>query len=118
MSTDRLGDLLAEYAELEGRLADPAIHSDQAAARRVGRRAAELTQARTDLVAARELASEDPEFAIEAEQLAERIPVIEERLAELLAPRDPNDSKDVILEVKAGEGGEESALFAGDLLRM
>ena len=46
------------------------------------------------------------------------MPVLEERLAELLLPRDPNDAKDVILEVKAGEGGEESALFAGDLLRM
>jgi peptide chain release factor 1 len=128
MSTDRLGTLLEEYAELERRLADPAIHADQAAARRVGRRFAELTpirktsaeleQARADLVAARELATEDPEFAAEAEAFAERIPLIEERLAELLAPRDPNDGKDVILEVKAGEGGEESALFAGDLLRM
>jgi peptide chain release factor 1 len=128
VSTDRLNALLDEYAELERRLADPAIHADQSAARRVGRRFAELTpisktatelhQVRTDLVAARELAAEDSDFAAEAEALAERIPVIEERLAELLAPRDPNDSKDVILEVKAGEGGEESALFAGDLLRM
>jgi peptide chain release factor 1 len=128
LSTDRLTALLEEYAELERRLADPAIHADQMAARKVGRRFAELTpisktaaelhQARTDLIAARELAAEDPDFAVEADALAERIPVIEERLAELLAPRDPNDGKDVILEVKAGEGGEESALFAGDLLRM
>jgi peptide chain release factor 1 len=128
LSTDRLSALLDEYAELERRLADPAIHADQMAARKVGRRfaelspisktAAELNQARTDLIAARELAAEDPDFAVEADALAERIPVIEERLAELLAPRDPNDGKDVILEVKAGEGGEESALFAGDLLRM
>ncbi len=128
MSTDRLGALLEEYADLERRLADPAIHADQSAARRVGRRFAELTpihktaaeldQARGDLSAARELAGEDPSFAGEAQALAERIPVLEERLAELLAPRDPNDAKDVILEVKAGEGGEESALFAGDLVRM
>jgi peptide chain release factor 1 len=128
LSTDRLTALLEEYAELERRLADPAIHADQMAARKVGRRFAELTpisktaaelhHARTDLIAARELAAEDPDFAVEADALAERIPVIEERLAELLAPRDPNDGKDVILEVKAGEGGEESALFAGDLLRM
>ena len=46
------------------------------------------------------------------------LPALEERLAELLIPRDPHDAKDVILEIKAGEGGEESALFAGDLLRM
>src|SRR6266511_3906006 len=112
MSEDRLKALLDEYAELEAQLADPAIHADQVAARRVGRRfaelspiakaAAELAQSRADLIAALEAA----------------LPVIEERLAELLAPRDPDDGKDVILEIKAGEGGEESALFAGDLLRM
>ncbi len=100
MSEDRLKALLDEYAELEARLADPAIHADQNAARKVGRRfaelspiaksAAELAATRADLTAAREL----------------------------LAPRDPDDGKDVILEIKAGEGGEESALFAGDLLRM
>ncbi|OLE28173.1 MAG: peptide chain release factor 1 [Actinobacteria bacterium 13_1_20CM_3_71_11] len=128
MSDDRLKTLLDEYAELEARLADPAIHADQAVARRVGRRfaeltpiakaAAELAQARDDLVAARELAAEDPAFAAETAVLAERLPAIEEKLAELLAPRDPDDGKDVILEIKAGEGGEESALFAGDLLRM
>ncbi len=128
MSTDRLGALLEEYAELERQLADPAIHADQAAARRVGRRFAELTPiyktvtelatARADLVAARELAAEDPAFAQEADALADRIPVLEQRLSELLAPRDPDDAKDLILEVKAGEGGEESALFAGDLMRM
>jgi peptide chain release factor 1 len=128
VSTDRLSALLDEYAELEKRLADPAIHADQNAARRVGRRFAELTpihkaageldQARADLTAARELAAEDAGFAVEAASLETALPALEERLAELLAPRDPSDSKDVILEVKAGEGGEESALFAGDLLRM
>ncbi|MEO3923686.1 peptide chain release factor 1 [Micromonosporaceae bacterium B7E4] len=128
MSGDRLAGLLAEYAELEGRLADPAIHADQATARRVGRRFAELTplhkaageleQARADLAAARELAAEEPSFAVEAELLAAELPALEARLAELLIPRDPHDAKDVILEIKAGEGGEESALFAGDLLRM
>ena len=128
MTVDRLTALLDEYAELEQRLADPAIHADQAAARRVGRRfaelspihkaAGELTQARSDLAAARELAAEDPGFAEEAAAIEATLPALEEKLAELLIPRDPNDGKDVILEVKAGEGGEESALFAGDLLRM
>jgi peptide chain release factor 1 len=128
MSEDRLRTLLDEYAALEAQLADPAIHADQAAARRVGRRFAELTpihkaaaeldQAREDLVAARELAAEDASFGAEAAAFEERLPVLEEKLAELLAPRDPDDGKDVILEIKAGEGGEESALFAGDLLRM
>ncbi|MEU1888731.1 peptide chain release factor 1 [Micromonospora sp. WMMD987] len=128
MSSERLAALLDEYAELEKRLADPAIHADQNTARRVGRRyaelvplhkaAAELEQARADLVAARELAAEEPAFAEEAESIAATLPVLEERLAELLIPRDPHDAKDVIIEIKAGEGGEESALFAGDLLRM
>ncbi|MFI6231908.1 peptide chain release factor 1 [Micromonospora echinospora] len=128
MSSERLATLLDEYAELEKRLADPAIHADQGTARRVGRRyaelvplhkaAGELEQARADLVAARELAAEDPAFAAEAEAIAATLPELEERLAELLIPRDPHDAKDVIVEIKAGEGGEESALFAGDLLRM
>jgi peptide chain release factor 1 len=128
MNTDRLSALLAEYDELERRLADPAIHADQAAARKVGRRFAELTPIhktagdlatlRDDIEAAKELAVADPDFAAEALVLQEKLPALEEKLAELLAPRDPNDSKDVILEIKSGEGGEESALFAGDLLRM
>ncbi|MGR6321812.1 peptide chain release factor 1 [Micromonospora soli] len=128
MSSERLAALLDEYAELERRLADPAIHADQGTARRVGRRyaelvplqkaAGELEQARADLTAARELAAEDPAFAAEAEAIAATLPALEEKLAELLIPRDPHDAKDVIVEIKAGEGGEESALFAGDLLRM
>ncbi|MDO3684164.1 peptide chain release factor 1 [Micromonospora sp. C28ISP2-4] len=128
MSSERLAALLDEYAELERRLADPAIHADQGTARRVGRRyaelvplhkaAGELEQARADLVAARELAAEDATFAAEADEIAASLPALEERLAELLIPRDPHDAKDVIVEIKAGEGGEESALFAGDLLRM
>ncbi|MFI7213980.1 peptide chain release factor 1 [Micromonospora maritima] len=128
MSSERLAALLDEYAELEKRLADPAIHADQGTARRVGRRyaelvplhkaAGELEQARADLAAARELAAEDAAFAAEADTIAASLPALEERLAELLIPRDPHDAKDVIVEIKAGEGGEESALFAGDLLRM
>ncbi|MEU3454514.1 peptide chain release factor 1 [Micromonospora sp. NPDC006766] len=128
MSSERLATLLDEYAELEKRLADPAIHADQGTARRVGRRyaelvplhkaAGELEQARADLAAARELAVEDAAFAAEAEAIAASLPALEGRLAELLIPRDPHDAKDVIVEIKAGEGGEESALFAGDLLRM
>jgi peptide chain release factor 1 len=125
---DSLDALLAEHAELERKLADPAIHADQAVARRFGRRYAELSPiartareldgVRADLAAARELAEEDPGFAAEATALAERIPMLEQRLTELLLPRDPHDASDVVMEIKSGEGGEESALFAGDLLRM
>jgi peptide chain release factor 1 len=124
----RLDDLIAEHADLERRLADPAVHADAGQARSLGRRYAELSTlveaaraaqaTRDDLSAARELAGEDSAFAVEAAELETQLGVQEERLSELLAPRDPDDAKDAILEVKAGEGGEESALFAGDLLRM
>ncbi|GAA0515718.1 peptide chain release factor 1 [Saccharopolyspora subtropica] len=128
METTKLEGLLAEYAELEQRLADPGVHADQAKARKLGRRYAELTpivraareldQVRSDLETAREFAAEDAAFAAEAERLAESVPALEARLTELLLPRDPHDGSDVLLEIKSGEGGEESALFAGDLLRM
>jgi len=121
-------ELVAEYAEVEARLADPAVHGDQAAARRLGRRFAELGPvvaayrewlgACEDLQAAEELAGADPEFAAEAEVQERRRDAAAERLTTLLLPRDPMDDKDVIVEIKAGEGGEESALFAGDLARM
>ncbi len=126
--TDRIAGLLAEHAELERELADPAVHADATRARRLGRRYAELgpivatvrelDAARRDRDTAAELAGEDASFAAQVEQLDVRLSVLESTLRELLVPRDPSDSKDVILEIKAGEGGEESALFAGDLLRM
>ncbi len=129
---EAVSQLAQEHAELEGKLADPSVHSDQSLARRLGQRYTELSavlrahadwvQLGEDLEAARELSREDPEvggsFAIEAEELARARTVAEERLRHLLIPRDPSDGKDVLLEVKSGEGGEESALFAGDLLRM
>ena len=120
--------LQAEYAELERALSDPAVHTDPARARKVGRRFAELTpivkaladheRLTDDLAAARELVDEDPAFAAEADDLAGALEAVTERLTRLLAPRDPNDSGDALLEIKSGEGGDESALFAGDLLRM
>jgi len=125
---ERLSGLAEEYARLEHDLADAAVHSDPERARALGRRYGELTplvrayhewqQTAADEQTARELAAEDHSFAAEADELAHHRAELERQLAELLAPRDPNDSKDVLLEVKAGEGGEESALFAGDLLRM
>ncbi|MFN8193888.1 MAG: peptide chain release factor 1 [Nocardioidaceae bacterium] len=120
--------LVRERAELEQRLADPGVHADQRLARQLNQRYAELTAITTayhewlqlgdDAEAARELAHEDAAFAEEAVQLDERRQHTEDRLRQLLVPRDPTDAKDAILEVKSGEGGEESALFAGDLLRM
>ncbi len=120
--------MLTEYNELEAKLADPSIHADQNAARKIGRRYAELGQvvgayrawrsAADDLEAAREMAAEDPSFAEEIPAMEQVLTEAHDRLVKVLIPRDPDDARDVILEVKAGEGGAESALFAGDLLRM
>jgi peptide chain release factor 1 len=109
-------------------MADPSIHEDQGKARQLGRRYAQLgpvvagfkewKSADDDLNAAKELAASDPDFASEIPALEESAQKAAEKLEELLLPRDPNDDRDVILEVKAGAGGDESAIFAGDLLRM
>ncbi len=121
-------DLVNEYTDVEQQLANPDVHGDQAAARQLGRRYAQLRPvvaayrewltASEDLTAAREFVAEDPSFADEVTSLESRTELAAERLTTLLLPRDPMDDKDVIVEVKAGEGGEESALFAGDLARM
>jgi peptide chain release factor 1 len=120
--------LVDEHAQLEQQLAAPETHADARLAKRLNQRYAQLSavigawrewrEYGDDLGAARELAAEDPTFAAEAESLVAKREVAEERLRRLLVPRDPTDDKDAILEVKSGEGGEESALFAGDLLRM
>ena len=70
------------------------------------------------MAAARELAAEDASFAEELPELERTLAATEDTLRRMIVPRDPDDDRDIILEVKAGEGGEESALFAADLLRM
>jgi peptide chain release factor 1 len=131
MANDRFAsadELVKEYAELEAKMADPTIHEDANNARKLGRRYAQLgpvvsgyrvwRAAEDDLAAGREMAAEDADFAAEIPALEEAALIAGDKLEELLLPRDPNDDRDVILEVKAGAGGDESALFAGDLLRM
>ncbi|QLY32132.1 peptide chain release factor 1 [Nocardia huaxiensis] len=123
-----IDDILAEYAGLELQLSDPALHNDPGAARRVGKRFAELgpimstynklKSTRDDLAAAEELAADDSSFAAELPGLRAQVEELDKALTDLLAPRDPHDGDDVVLEVKSGEGGEESALFASDLARM
>src|SRR6516165_680026 len=120
--------LLAEHAELERRLADPELHSKPDEARKAGRRFArlapivgtyrKLVAARDDLETARELAADDESFADEVTELEARVAELDTQLTDMLAPRDPHDADDIVLEVKSGEGGEESALFAADLARM
>ena len=131
MSNDRFAsahEMVREYQELEKLMADPSIHEDQGKARQLGRRYAQLgpvvagfnewKSAADDLEAAKEMAAEDPDFASEIPGLEATVERTATRLEELLLPRDPNDDRDVIIEVKAGAGGDESALFAGDLVRM
>jgi peptide chain release factor 1 len=125
---DSVHALLAEHEQLQVELSDPAVHADAGRAKKLNRRYAELSQikaayealvaAQEDLAAAKELAKEDDAFAEEIPALEEAMPMAQERLRRLLIPRDPDDGRDVIMEIKAGEGGAESALFAADLLRM
>ena len=125
---DSVASLLAEHEDLQRQLSDPAIHADAGRAKKVNRRYAELNQivaahgawqaAEEDAAAARELAKEDEAFAAELPALEEKLTAAAEKLRRLLIPRDPDDGRDVIMEIKGGEGGEESALFAADLLRM
>ncbi|MDC4232848.1 peptide chain release factor 1 [Actinomyces sp. B33] len=123
-----LAPLLDEYTRIEARMSDPDVLADPGAMRRIGRRYAELGRikaaadrlaaARDDLGAARELADEDASFADEIPALAAAERSAHDALVSILAPRDPQDGLDAIVEIKAGEGGEESALFASDLARM
>jgi peptide chain release factor 1 len=120
--------LIDEHRRVQEELSDPAVHADAARAKRVNRRYAELSRivaaydawvaATDDLETAREFAREDESIAAEIPAMEEELQAAQERLRRLLIPRDPDDARDVIMEIKAGEGGAESALFAADLLRM
>ncbi len=125
---DSLSGLRAEHASSQQQLSDSAVHANPALAKKLNRRYAELSailqaddevkKLEQDLVATKELAAEDSAFAEEIPNLEEMLTVAKEKLRRLLIPRDPDDGRDVIMEIKAGEGGAESALFAADLLRM
>jgi peptide chain release factor 1 len=130
----RLDQIEARYDELQARLSDPAVTADPEALRDLGKANAEIEeivltyrrykQALAEAGSAQELAQDETDREMKelaeqerAAQLA-KASELEARLRVLLLPKDPNDDKNVIVEIKAGEGGEESALFAGDLFRM
>jgi peptide chain release factor 1 len=131
---ERLAETERAYIDLERQLADPVVLADQARFVELSKRYAELGEivrdyrawraATEDLEAARQLAREetDPEaraiLTEETRAAQERISQLEAALRQALAPKDPNDAKDVIVEVRAGTGGDEAALFAADLVRM
>jgi peptide chain release factor 1 len=131
---ERLDEIERTYDEVERQLADPEVIADQARLIELSRRHAELGEvvrayrawrsAGEDLATARQLQREersaDGRVLLE-EEIADaqaRQATLEERLRRALVPKDPNDDKDVIVEVRAGTGGDEAALFAGDLHRM
>jgi peptide chain release factor 1 len=121
---DLVSELERSYAETQERMADPAVYNDHREAAEVGRRLKELEgpyklalawqQARADLDAARA----DSELAEMVADYESEVARLEEELRLSLAERDPADEKDVIVEVRGGEGGEEAKLWAGDLARI
>ena len=130
---DRLDDLEREFAEVERSIADPAVIADQASYADLSRRyrdlgalvtrLRELKQAHADLAMAREMYteadSEDREMLRDEIDGAESAIVrLEEEIKVLLLPKDPNDDRNVIVEIRGAEGGEEANLFARDLFEM
>jgi peptide chain release factor 1 len=130
----KLADVARQYDDLNAELAKPGVSSDPDALRRLGRERARLEpvvaafrrlqDVRSQLAGARELRDMEPDEELRAmakEEVAS-LEAVETRLVEelkvLLLPRDPNDDRAVIMEIRAGAGGEEAALFAAELLRM
>jgi peptide chain release factor 1 len=131
----RLSEIRQRFDDVSSRLADPAIHTDPSRLRDLSREhsqlsqvveaAARLEKAEGDLEGARLLLAEsegDAEMAAmakaEIEQLGAEVATLESELKRLLVPRDPLDDRDAVVEIRAGTGGDEAALFAGDLFRM
>ena len=128
---DKLKQLEEKYNELEKRMAEPEVYSDPAAYAKLAREQKELApvveayrryeRARADMAEAQELMC-DPEMKEMAQEEFERAKAeaekTEDELRILLLPRDPNDSRNVIVEIRGGAGGDEAALFAGSLFRM
>jgi peptide chain release factor 1 len=120
----RIEELQRAYEEAQQRMSEPSVYNDHREAAEVGRRVKELEGAyklvqelrsvRADLAAARE----DPDLAELAPDLEARAVQLEDELRLAMVPSDPADHKDVILEVRQGVGGDEAALWAGDVYRM
>jgi peptide chain release factor 1 len=121
---DLVTELERSYRELQDRISDPSVYNDHREAAEVGRRLKELeephrlaqewAQARTDLEEARA----DGDLRELVPELEARVAELEPPLREALVPADPDDDKDAIVEIRQGVGGDEAALWAGDLYRM
>ncbi|HWC32619.1 MAG TPA: peptide chain release factor 1 [Actinomycetota bacterium] len=130
----RLDEIVATYEEITRALSSPDVASDAARLRELGKRHRELDQivstyrkyrrALADAEEARALARDEGDhetasyFREEAERAAAEARELESKLELLLLPKDPNDEKNVVLEIRAGAGGQEAALWAGDLFEM
>ncbi len=130
---DRLDQIEARYEELGRQLSDPALLADQKKFQTVAKQHRDLEPTvdafrrfrhlQESVDEARTMAADtDPEIsAMAAEELAAlepKLPVVEEELKVLLLPTDPNDEKNVVVEVRAGTGGDEASLFAAEVFRM
>jgi len=131
---EKLQNILDTYTQLTSQLADPAVLSDHEEYTRLAKKqsaqAPLAEKAREYLTAAEQLDEakailkneSDPEMkefaAEEAKELEAKLPALEEELKVMLLPPDPLDNKDIIVEIRAGAGGDEAAIFAGDLYRM
>ena len=131
MIDDLVDQIEGRFAELERQMSDPELIADRERDAEVGREYRELQPAhelaqewltlKDDLEGARELLAEDGDDPELREVLAEAPPRLEELAEEIrlaMVERDPNDDKNVIVEIRAGTGGDEAALFAGDLYKM
>ncbi|MBI5156145.1 peptide chain release factor 1 [Candidatus Peregrinibacteria bacterium] len=128
---ERLAALRAEFEEIQTKLQDPAVYADQRMMAKLGRRSRELQplmklieehEKLTASLKESESMKDDPEMGAiaveEGNKATERLSHIEKSMEEYLAPRDPMADRNVVLEVRAGTGGEEAALFAAELMRM
>jgi peptide chain release factor 1 len=131
---DRLEGIARRYKEIEAEMARPEVASDHAQLTKLAREQRALRdtvqtyeaykRARQEFESARELQKheKDPEmqeyFRAEEHRASAQLAELEEKLKVLLLPKDPNDDRDVVVEIQGAEGGEEAALFAGDLFRM
>jgi peptide chain release factor 1 len=134
MLTQRLQTIETQFADLEKRLADPELIRNQEEYQKASKEHAELApliqafrrlrQVQKELADSLSLVKEDTDEELKAlareevQALKEQQAELEEELKFLLLPKDPNDEKNVILEIRAGTGGEEASLFAADLFRM
>ena len=125
--SEKLAEIEAAFDHVESSLADPEVVADHVQLAELGKKHADLKdtvadirrwrQAQTDLAEARGM-SDDPDMAQMAGDLEGEIAELEERIKRSLVPKDPNDDKDVIVEIRSGVGGDEASIWAGDLLRM